>query len=158
MIRACHFSFAYLQQMHCNPFKFSAIQRYFRKKSVVMSLNGRFHLKRAGTRSHRKGVWKVTTHPYVPSQEGMVDDASGRSPPRRGDGRPARRGGCVPRRGMLPLRCMFHPACTGSCTKSLGGDLMADMGRYCKAYSLKRLREFKDWTENVHYTRQEKQH
>ncbi len=34
---------------------------------------------------------------------------------------------------------------------------MATMGRYCKAYSLKKLREFDGWTEQVENARKEKQ-
>jgi hypothetical protein len=34
---------------------------------------------------------------------------------------------------------------------------MATMGKYCKAYSLKRLREFSQWTERTENTRKEKQ-
>ncbi len=34
---------------------------------------------------------------------------------------------------------------------------MATMGRYCKAYSLKKLREFGGWTEQVENARKEKQ-
>ncbi|TFI53947.1 hypothetical protein BLD44_013135 [Mastigocladus laminosus UU774] len=33
---------------------------------------------------------------------------------------------------------------------------MATMGRYCKAYSLKKLREFSQWTECTENTRKEK--
>ena len=34
---------------------------------------------------------------------------------------------------------------------------MGTMGKYCKAYSLKKLREFRGWTENAHNARKEKQ-
>ncbi|MUG96474.1 hypothetical protein F7734_30675 [Scytonema sp. UIC 10036] len=34
---------------------------------------------------------------------------------------------------------------------------MATMGKYCKAYSLKKLREFSQWTERAENTRKEKQ-
>ncbi|PMB45787.1 hypothetical protein CEN40_11515 [Fischerella thermalis CCMEE 5205] len=34
---------------------------------------------------------------------------------------------------------------------------MATMGKYCKAYSLKTLRQFEKWTENSENTRKEKQ-
>jgi len=34
---------------------------------------------------------------------------------------------------------------------------MATMGKYCKAYSLKKLREFNQWIENSENTRKEKQ-
>jgi hypothetical protein len=34
---------------------------------------------------------------------------------------------------------------------------MASMGRYCKAYSLKKLREFAGWTEQADNARKEKQ-
>jgi hypothetical protein len=34
---------------------------------------------------------------------------------------------------------------------------MTTMGKYCKAYSLKKLREFCGWTERTENTRQEKQ-
>ncbi|MGI2902862.1 hypothetical protein [Tolypothrix sp. VBCCA 56010] len=34
---------------------------------------------------------------------------------------------------------------------------MATMGKYCKAYSLKKLREFSQWTEHSENTRKEKQ-
>lgn len=37
------------------------------------------------------------------------------------------------------------------------GDNMATMGKYCKAYSLKKLRQFDQWTENLENTRKEKQ-
>jgi hypothetical protein len=33
---------------------------------------------------------------------------------------------------------------------------MATMGKYCKAYSLKKLRQFSQWTENAENTRKEK--
>lgn len=33
---------------------------------------------------------------------------------------------------------------------------MATMGKYCKAYSLKKLRQFSQWTGNVENTRKEK--
>lgn len=33
---------------------------------------------------------------------------------------------------------------------------MADMGRYCKAYSIGKLREFKDWSEKPENARKEK--
>jgi hypothetical protein len=33
---------------------------------------------------------------------------------------------------------------------------MARMGKYCKAYSLKKLREFSQWSENSENTRKEK--
>lgn len=33
---------------------------------------------------------------------------------------------------------------------------MATMGKYCKAYSLKKLRQFSQWTENPENTRKEK--
>ncbi|MDF5735707.1 MAG: hypothetical protein V7L04_03790 [Nostoc sp.] len=33
---------------------------------------------------------------------------------------------------------------------------MATMGKYCKAYSLKKLREFSQWTERAENTRKEK--
>lgn len=33
---------------------------------------------------------------------------------------------------------------------------MATMGKYCKAYSLKQLREFSQWTEQNENTRKEK--
>lgn len=33
---------------------------------------------------------------------------------------------------------------------------MATMGRYCKAYPIKRLREFSQWTERTENTRREK--
>jgi hypothetical protein len=33
---------------------------------------------------------------------------------------------------------------------------MAIMGKYCKAYSLKKLREFSQWTENTENVRKEK--
>ncbi|MBP5972980.1 hypothetical protein HW132_09590 [Brasilonema sp. CT11] len=34
---------------------------------------------------------------------------------------------------------------------------MATMGKYCKAYSLKKLRQFNHWTEHSENTRKEKQ-
>ncbi|MBF2066671.1 MAG: hypothetical protein IGS39_19965 [Calothrix sp. C42_A2020_038] len=34
---------------------------------------------------------------------------------------------------------------------------MATMGKYCKAYSLKKLRQFQQWTENLENMRKEKQ-
>lgn len=34
---------------------------------------------------------------------------------------------------------------------------MATMGKYCKAYPIKRLREFSQWTERSENTRKEKQ-
>lgn len=34
---------------------------------------------------------------------------------------------------------------------------MATMGKYCKAYSIKKLREFSSWTESAGNARQEKQ-
>lgn len=34
---------------------------------------------------------------------------------------------------------------------------MARMGKYCKAYSIKKLRQFEQWTENLENTRKEKQ-
>jgi hypothetical protein len=34
---------------------------------------------------------------------------------------------------------------------------MAIMGKYCKAYSLKKLREFSDWSEKAENVRKEKQ-
>ena len=34
---------------------------------------------------------------------------------------------------------------------------MATMGKYCKAYSIKKLRQFEQWTENLENTRKEKQ-
>jgi hypothetical protein len=37
------------------------------------------------------------------------------------------------------------------------GDNMATMGKYCKAYSLNKLRQFSQWTENSENTRKEKQ-
>ena len=33
---------------------------------------------------------------------------------------------------------------------------MATMGKYCKAYSLKKLREFNQWTERIENARKEK--
>ncbi len=33
---------------------------------------------------------------------------------------------------------------------------MATMGKYCKAYSLKKLRQFSQWSENAENTRKEK--
>lgn len=33
---------------------------------------------------------------------------------------------------------------------------MATMGKYCKAYSLKKLREFNEWTERIENVRKEK--
>lgn len=33
---------------------------------------------------------------------------------------------------------------------------MATMGKYCKAYSLKKLREFSQWTERIENVRKEK--
>ncbi|NMG08634.1 hypothetical protein DP117_17715 [Brasilonema sp. UFV-L1] len=33
---------------------------------------------------------------------------------------------------------------------------MASMGKYCKAYPIKKLREFSHWTENAENTRKEK--
>lgn len=33
---------------------------------------------------------------------------------------------------------------------------MATMGRYCKAYSIKKLREFKGWSEKAQNTRKDK--
>ncbi len=32
---------------------------------------------------------------------------------------------------------------------------MANMGRYCKAYSIKRFRQFSDWSENLQNLRKE---
>jgi len=34
---------------------------------------------------------------------------------------------------------------------------MATMGKYCKAYSLEKLRQFSQWTENLENTRKSKQ-
>ncbi|MBE9167111.1 hypothetical protein IQ238_06025 [Pleurocapsales cyanobacterium LEGE 06147] len=34
---------------------------------------------------------------------------------------------------------------------------MATMGKYCKAYPIQQLRQFKNWTENSKNTRKEKQ-
>ena len=34
---------------------------------------------------------------------------------------------------------------------------MATMGKYCKAYLIKNLRKFEQWTENLENTRKEKQ-
>jgi hypothetical protein len=40
--------------------------------------------------------------------------------------------------------------------RSRGDDIMATMGKYCKAYPITRFREYKGWTEKAENARKEK--
>jgi hypothetical protein len=56
----------------------------------------------------------------------------------------------------LRRRCLSTNAYTVPTLKTFRRIVMAKMGKYCKAYPISRLREFKGWSENVGNARKEK--